>query len=170
MRNALITLLGIPVFALTLIVQSSIVSRMPLLHGTADLVLLVLAAWSLQENVTTSWQWALIAGLLVSFVSGLPSFTPLIGYFVINTFARILRKQIWQTPILAMFATTVFGTLTMHVMTFAILQVTGVSLPVFQSLNLITLPSALLNLILAVPIYAAMKDFASWLYPVNIEI
>jgi hypothetical protein len=40
-----------------------IASRIPLLHGSADLILLALVAWALQKRVNTAWQWALIGGL-----------------------------------------------------------------------------------------------------------
>ena len=61
----MVTLLAIPIFVFLGIFQTSVVSRLPLLHGTADLVLLVVIAWSLQERVRTAWQWALMAGLVV---------------------------------------------------------------------------------------------------------
>ena len=75
MRN----LVGIPIIILSVVLQSSIVSRVPLLSGTADLPLVILAAWALQDGVETSWHWALAAGLLVGFVSAIPFFVPIIG-------------------------------------------------------------------------------------------
>lgn len=64
MRN----LVAIPIIILTVILQSAIVSRLPLLDGSADLSLVVLAAWALQDGVETAWHWALAIGLLVGFV------------------------------------------------------------------------------------------------------
>jgi hypothetical protein len=45
----------------------------------------------------------------------------------------------------------------------------GVSMSLTQVLNLILLPSLLLNLILAIPVYSIMHDLARWLYPEELE-
>jgi hypothetical protein len=46
----------------------------------------------------------------------------------------------------------------------------GVSIPLINVLNLILLPSLLLNLILAIPVFSIMHDMASWLYPEELEV
>jgi len=75
MRN----LIALPVLGLAVIVQSSIVGAFPLLGGSADLVLVLLTAWALQEAVTTGFHWAFLASVLVSLVSSLPWFIYLLG-------------------------------------------------------------------------------------------
>jgi rod shape-determining protein MreD len=153
-----------------LIIQSVVVSRLPLLHGTADIVLLVLVAWALQEKVKHAWAWTLIAGLLASLVSAMPYFSPLIGYVLVVAIARILQRHVWQMPILAMFVATVAGSLIQNVLYFMVLQIHGTPLPFGESLSLIILPSALLNLLLSLPVYALVNDLANWVYPVEVEI
>ncbi len=72
-------LIGIPVLLFTVVIQTTAFSRLPLLYGTADVVLLVLLAWMLNDRVKHGWEWVLLAGLMVSFVSALPLFIPLWG-------------------------------------------------------------------------------------------
>ncbi|MCI0553663.1 MAG: hypothetical protein L0287_22170, partial [Anaerolineae bacterium] len=72
MRN----LIALPVIILAVILQTAIVSRVYLLSGIADLPLVMLAAWALQEEVETAWHWAVATGLLVGFVSALPLLAP----------------------------------------------------------------------------------------------
>ncbi len=163
------TILALPVMVVLVMVQSVIVSRLPLLNGTADLVLLVLIAWAIQEKVTTAWQWTLIGGLLVSLVSAMPYFSPLVSYLAAIAFTRLMQHRIWQTPVLAMFVATVFGTLFQHILYIAVLFVTGTSLPIRESLTLVTLPSMLLNLILSIPVYALVTDIARWVYPAEVQ-
>ena len=145
----------------------SIVSRLPLLHGTADLMLLVLTAWALQERVSNAWFWTLFGGLLISYVSAMPLLTPLIGYLLVTGLVRLLQKRVWQTPILAMFVATFAGTLIMHGLTIIVLRVTGRSFDWQEALNLITLPSVLLNMLLALPVHAIVVDLAQWAFPVK---
>jgi len=57
-------LVAFPILALAVILQSAIVSRISLLSGYADLVLVIVIGWALQEGVTTAWHWAVLAGAL----------------------------------------------------------------------------------------------------------
>ena len=69
-----------------------------------------------------------------------------------------------------MITATVLATLISQIITVAVLVINGTSIPVIEAFYLITLPSVLLNLLLAVPVYALMGDLANWLYPETIEI
>lgn len=158
-------LIAIPVLGLSLLLQLAVVSRLPLLHGTADLVLLVLVSWALQDRVKSVWFWVLLGGGMVSVASGLPFYMPLFGYVVVIGITRLLHRQVWQTPILAMFVATFLSTLIYHAMSLAALEVAGRGLPLTESLTMITLPSALLNLMLAFPVYTVITDLANWIYP-----
>ena len=148
--------------------QLAVVSRLPMLHGTADLMLLVLLAWTLQEGVRGVWFWALLAGVMATMVSALPLGMPLFGYIATAGLALLLRRVVWQTPIMAMLVATFTATLIYHGMSLAALALTGSGLPLSESLTLITLPSMLLNLLLALPVYIVITDLAHWIYPVEI--
>jgi len=163
------TLVAIPVLLMALMLQSAVISRINLLYGSADLVLVILAAWALQERINTAWQWALAAGALVGFVSGLPWFVPLAGYLLVIGVARLLQRRVWQAPLLAMFTVSFVGTLFMHLLSLITLRLSGDPLPFGDSLSLITLPSILLNLFLAIPVYSLLRDLAGWLYPLEVE-
>ena len=161
MRN----LIALPVIILAVILQTAIVSRVYLLSGIADLPLVMLAAWALQEEVESAWHWATAAGLLVGFVSAMPMIAPILGYFVVVGLAQILQGRVWQAPLLAMFSVTFFGSVIASVLSFAVLSLSGINLPAGDVLGVLTLPSVLLNMLLAIPVYAVMRDLARWVYP-----
>lgn len=163
-------LAAFPLFAFLTILQTTIISRLPLLHGSADLVLLVIIAWALQERVRTAWHWALIGSAFIGLASALTFYIPLIGYLVTTALALLLRRRIWQTPLLAMFAITLLGTLISHFTTALSLSITGTPLPWVETLEMITLPSLFLNILLAAPVYALVRDLAEWLHPEEIHI
>jgi rod shape-determining protein MreD len=160
-------ILAFPVLILSLVAQMVVLSRLYLLHGTADIILLVLIAWSLQEKARSAWIWVIIGGLLVGFVSATPFYIYLISYLIIIVIVRLLRRQVWQTPLLAMFIVTILGTFIQHFLIIAGLRVTGQPVSWQESLSLITLPSVILNLLLSLPVYAVITDLASWVYPVE---
>jgi rod shape-determining protein MreD len=160
-------LVAIPVLALALMLQTAVISRIALLSGAADLILLILVAWALQEQVESAWHWAVLAGVLVGFISAAPPVIPIIGYLLAVAFARFVIRQIWQTPILALFSVTFFSTLVYHFVTYVVLSITGTPLPFEDVLGLIVLPSVFLNLLLAIPVHSLIRDLALWVYPLE---
>jgi len=162
MRN----LIAVPVILLAVLLQTSIVSRVTLLSGMADLPLVMLAAWAMQDEVETAWHWAIATGILVGFVSGLSWVVPVLSYLVVVALAQVLQRRVWQAPLLAMFSVTFLGTIGISVFSLVVLRFSGIPLSVPDVFGLLTLPSILLNMLLAIPIFAVMRDLARWVYPV----
>ncbi len=146
-------------------IQSSVMSHITLLSGFADLPLVMLAAWSIQPQVDSGWQWAFLIGLLVGFVSRVPWPAVGLGYFSVVMTALLLRRRVWQAPLVAMLTVTVIGTLASHLLAYAALGIRDNFLPAVEVAGLVTLPSLLLNLLFAIPVYALMRDLARWVYP-----
>ena len=161
MRN----LIAVPTILLVVVLQSAVISRIYLLSGIADLPLVILVAWALQEEVDSAWHWAVASGLMVGFVSAIPWYVPVIGYGFVVALAQILQRRVWQAPLLAMFSVTFVGTIFLNFVTFAVLRLSGTLLPLEDVLGLLVLPSVLLNMLLAIPVYAVMRDLARWVYP-----
>jgi hypothetical protein len=161
MRN----LVAVPVILLTVILQSSVISRVYLLSGIADLPLVMLAAWALQDGVDSAWHWAIATGLLVGFISGISWVVPIAGYVAVVVMAYIFQRRVWQAPLLAMFSITFLGTIIVSLLSIAVLRFSGVELPISDVLGLVMLPGVLLNMLLAIPVYAVMRDLARWVYP-----
>lgn len=162
--------LAFPILALVLVLQTVVISTLPLVSGFADLVLLVLTAWALQERARSAWAWALIGGTMVSLVSAVPTGIMLVGYLIITGIARLMRRRVWQTPIFSMFLITFIGSLISQGLVMGALIFEGTPLPVLDSLNLVVLPGTLLNLLLALPIYAIVTDIAQWVYPEEVDV
>ena len=160
-------LIAIPLLSLILVIQMAIVSRIPLLGGYADLMLVALAAWSLQERVETSWHWAIFGGILVGWVSALPWFIPIAGYLLMVAVARLLVRRIWQAPLLAIFIIVFFGSIIFHLLSALSLQLMGSPLLIGDALSVVTLPSLLLNLFLAIPAFPIFRDLAVWVYGIE---
>jgi hypothetical protein len=143
--------LAFPVLTIMIMLQMAIFSRLMLLHGTADLIMLSVAAWTLQERVQSGWFWALLATVFTAFgVMGV---------------ARLLQIRIWQTSILAMFIVTIVGTVIQHLISIIVLNVADWPIPFFESLAQVTLPSILFNLFLALPVYVLLNALARVVYP-----
>ena len=138
---------------------------MPLLSGYADLPLVMVTAWALQDQVDSAWHWAVAAGALVGFVSGINLMIPVVGYILVVALAKMLQMRVWQAPLLAMFSITFLGTIVTNILSLMWLRISGVPVVLQEAFGLIVLPGVLLNMLLAIPVYAIMRDLAHWTYP-----
>ncbi len=158
-------LLSIPTLGLIAILQSSIVSRLPLNRGVADIMLVVLVAIALQKNVTTSWQWSIVGGLFIDFLSGLPFGIFTVSYLLATGLALIIRKRIWRYSFLMQLLVVLFGTMFSHILTFLVLFLQGSELSFETSLQVVTLPSIILNFMLSLPIFILTQDVLEQVNP-----
>jgi hypothetical protein len=165
MRN----ILGFSLLTIALIFQTTIVGRITLLQGTADLVLLVLLAWILREREKAVWQPALIAGSLVGLASALPIWLPIAGYLLIAGLAHLLQGQLWQIPLLTLFTLTFIGSIIIRGLSLFYLTVIGTPLELGEAFNLVILPTTILNLFLALPIFGLIGEITNWFYPIEQE-
>jgi uncharacterized PurR-regulated membrane protein YhhQ (DUF165 family) len=81
-----------------------------------------------------------------------------------------LKRRVWQAPVIAMILSVFVGTLVFHLIALVALRFIGNPMNWFEAMNLVTLPSLLLNIILAIPAYAVMGELADWLYPEELEV
>lgn len=151
------------------ILQTSIFSQTRLVSGTADMILLFLVAWSLQEHVKNTWLWTVITGVLISIVSAMPFYTPLIGYLGVVGISKSLQTRVWRSPLLVMFIVVLLGTFYQQSLYVLALQITGAPISWLDSLDSVILPSALLNLIFALPMFAITKDLVGRITPQEVE-
>jgi hypothetical protein len=158
-------LIGLPILALAVMFQSAILSQLTLLQASADLVMVVVASWIMQERVKAVWAWAVMAAVLVGFVSEFPTWGYLIGYVILVGVGLALKRRVWRAPLLALFVLVVIGTLEMQGLIFVVLRVFGTALDPLQAFNRVILPGVLLNLLVALPVNGLMREVAGWFYP-----
>lgn len=158
-------LIAFPLLAGLVMVQSAIISRIPLLQGTPDLVLLAIAAWALQRPVKTHWAWAILGGMMMGVASNMPFGLYLAGYVITTGMVLLLRRIVWKVPILALLTAVLAGALLIHGLSLAVLWVNGASLSLSDAFNRIILPSVVLNLLLAGPMYIVISELALWVHP-----
>ena len=158
-------ILSIPTLGLIAILQSAVVSRLPLNRGTADLMLVVLVAIALQKTVTTSWQWSIVGGLFMDFLSGLPFGIFTVSYLLATGLALIIRERIWRFSFLMQLLVVFFGTMFSHVLSFLVLFLQGSEISLGIVLQVVTLPSIILNFMLSLPIFILTQDVLEQVNP-----
>jgi cell shape-determining protein MreD len=162
-------LIALPLLGGLAAFQSAVLSRIPLLMGTADILLLTIIAWSIQDQVKTAWHWSVIGGFLASLASAIPFGVLILSYLIITGIARVVRRYIWKIPLLAMFLMTFLGTVIIQVASLLSRLLSGMTIPIIDAINLILIPTIILNVLLTIPIYIVITDMAGWLYREEIK-
>lgn len=161
-------IISLPLLGLLVIIQSAIVSRFTLLRGSADIVLLVIIAWALLDQDNSAWFWAVFGGIVVNMVSALPLFVPLIYYLISVAVAKLIRRRISQIPYLAMVISVFCGTIISLGLSWISLIIEGNPIPFSLAMNIIILPSLLLNIFLSFLVYFLISGLAEKVYPEEI--
>lgn len=161
------TLTGLVLLLGAALLQTTLVSRITLLQGSADLVLLMMVTWMLQPGVEPDWKWGIPAGLMVGYATALPDWVMWIGYVAAAGICQLLRLRIWQGRLLSLVSSVLFGTLAIHVVTLLYLFLSAHPIDALEALNLITIPSMLLNLILVLPVNAIITELNKLVSPVE---
>ena len=149
--------------------QTSVINRIPLLHGVPDVCMLMIIAWALVAKDKSAWFWALVGGLLAGYVSAMPMVVFLISYLSIVGIALFLNRQIWQKSVISMLLLTFVGTLITQSLSYLAITLTHAIIPLGETLNLIVLPSLSLNMLLAIPVLTITQDIASFIFPQELE-
>ncbi|MGB2962861.1 MAG: rod shape-determining protein MreD [Anaerolineales bacterium] len=160
-------ILSIPVLSIIVVFQSAVVSRLPLNHGTADLMLVVLVAITLQKSVKSVWLWSIVGGLLTDFFSGLPFGLFTFCYLIATGMAFILRERIWRFSFLMQLLVVFTGTIISHGLAVLVLFLGGAILQLNTVLQGVTLPSIILNFMLSLPVFIITQDIIQQLTPVE---
>jgi rod shape-determining protein MreD len=158
-------ILSIPVLAFLSILQSAVVSRLPLNQGVADIMLVFLVAIALQKRVSTAWQWSIIGGMLIDFLSGLPFGIFTISYLIATALATLFRDRIWRFTFLIQLLVVLIGTLVSQVLSYLVLFLQGVNLELITVLRVIIMPTIILNFMLSLPVFILTRDILDQIYP-----
>jgi len=158
-------ILSVPVLSIITILQSAVISRLPLISGTADLMLVVLVAITLQKSVKTAWQWSIVGGLLTDFFSGLPFGLFTVSYLITTGIAHVLRERVWRFSFLMQLLVVLSGIVITHTISYLVLFLQGSSIQFTSVLQAVTMPSIILSFMLSLPVYIIVQDVIEQLKP-----
>jgi hypothetical protein len=161
MKEILIT---IPVMIFTGIFQATLFSRIHILNGTADIILLMIIAWSLHPHTKYSWLWLLSGSLIMTYLSAIPMYGYFITYTIIWILIQFLKSRFWQMPIILMVFVTIIGSIVSAAVSYFVLFINDIQPELQTTLTQIMIPSLTLNLLFCIPVYGILNDWANSLY------
>lgn len=162
-------LIGFASFVLMAMLQMSVFSQWKILSGSADILLLFVVVWCLYDRSKRLWLLIILMAGIVSIISALPVYIPLIVYFFIYQLSRLLQTRIMQSPLLGIIVLTFAATLLQVILNLAYLFILRTNLAITSVLIEVALPSILLNMLLAIPMYAIVRELAYYAFPKGVE-
>ena len=102
--------------------------------------------------------------------SALPFWLPVIGYLLLVALVTLALRQVWQVPIWMLLISTFIGSFLIYGVEFSYLLITGVSLDLIDVINIVILPSLILNMILVLPVYGLVGELAKLVYPQEVDV
>lgn len=152
--------LSIPVLALAVVIQATVLPELRIAGGAPDLLLLLVLGYSLLQGFERGVVWAIVGGLLHDLVSAVPEgVTSLALVATIGAVALIIGRNTPRNlvipPLLAAGATALY-----HVVVLVTLLLVGRPLPIPALLMYVTVPTAVYNLVLMVPVYHLLAGFS----------
>ena len=148
---------GIPIFLIAGIIQISIFGNISLLGGRADLMLLCIIAWSINDRTKYSWILVILSGLIMSYLSAMPMNGFLWMYLLVWGIIRFIKTKIWEMPL-------ILGSLITNIGTLGLLFLRGASIRLIDAVSQILIPSLGLNVLLSIPVYALLNDVVNTIY------
>jgi rod shape-determining protein MreD len=163
-------LIGIPLLVILAIFQATVLSTTRLLDGAPDLILVAVVAWALTRKPRQAMTGAMIGGLLIDLLSGLPLGVTAIILVVVVYLVSLTAGRFWEAHLLMPLTTILWSSLLYHGLSLGVLLILGQPIDWSFALGRVILPSTFLNLILALPATQAAASLASTLYPPEVQI
>ena len=100
----------------------------------------------------------------MSYVSAMPMSGYIWMYLIIWLIIRFIKMRVWQMPLILMLFVTILGTLLISAGTLGLLFLQNASVNYMDALRTIIIPSLVMNLLLAIPVYAFLNDVINTIY------
>lgn len=145
--------LGFPLMLLAAMVQSTVLPRLRIFGGQPDLVLLLVLAWAILDHESEGMVWAFVGGLLLDLLSGAPLGLSALLMVPITYLIGLTEAQVYRGSVAFSLLLTAGGVFAYHILYLLLLNVL-VGYPVVWAASFwyVTMPSALFDVILIVPI------------------
>ena len=151
---------SIPIMLILTVIQTVVVSRIKLVGGTADIILLAIVSWGISKEDRSLFIWALVGGFLISLISAMPALAVISSYLIVAGITKIFQRRLWQSPILAVLLSSFIGTIMKFIIDIIALQFMGIELDLSISIEMTLATNLILNLFVLFPIYLIINDLA----------
>ncbi|MCS7285835.1 MAG: rod shape-determining protein MreD [Anaerolineae bacterium] len=150
-RKAINFYLDLALMLTMVLLQEALISGFRLGPARVDLVFILVFFWSITRGGNAGLAWAFGTGLLLDLISGGPVGPFTISLPVIAFMVALISEHVSYANPFSSFAVAALLFIFYDLFQLAVLRFLGINLLRIENFSLITLPSALLNAFVAVP-------------------
>lgn len=158
-------LVGIPLLAAVAVLDTSLLHSVRFLNGGFEFILVVVMAWNLARRNIDAPFWGLVGGLLLDIFSGGSAGANTFAMTTIALIIALTEGSVYQASLPMALLIALIGTFWYHLLYLFIISLNGRPINWVDALTYVTLPSALCNLLLMLPVYRVTAQIARLLQP-----
>jgi len=148
---------SVPLIALAVVLQATVIPQLRILGGQPDLVFLLVLSWSINGRLEQSVVWAFVGGIAQDLLSAVPVGTSVLGLIVLVFAIDQLRQQVYRIGFLLIVGLVIAGTVLQQVITMIVIALAGYTIYPLDSLTYVILPTIAYNLLFMAPIYGLIR-------------
>jgi rod shape-determining protein MreD len=159
----------VPLLLLVAIVQVTWLPLIPIFGLKPDLALIVVTTWGLLAPIGEAAQWGFVLGILLDLNSGLPFGVHTLTLTIVGLLVGLGQRAFFRGNLIAPPVTVILATLFDHTVILGILASLNESISWSDYLIHITLPTSILNTLLAGLVFFPLQGLYRRLHP-QIEV
>jgi rod shape-determining protein MreD len=148
---------SLPLVALAVILQATVIPQIRILGGQPDLIFLMTLSWSIHGRLEQSVTWAFVGGIVQDLMSAAPLGTSTLGLILLVFGVELIKQQVYSIGFLLLGALVVGGTILIKVSQILVLSMTGFNAPLGENFLYVIVPSIAYNLVFMAPVYWVMR-------------
>jgi rod shape-determining protein MreD len=144
---------GIPLIALAVVLQSTLIPQIRILGGEPDLAFLLVLAWSINGRLDQDVVWAFISGIAQDLLSAAPTGASVLGMIMLVFIIDRLKQQVFRIGFILIVGLVIVGTLLQKLTFMIVVAFAGFTIYPLQNLSYVILPTIAYNLLFIWPVY-----------------
>lgn len=163
--------LGIPLFLVSAILQSTVLSQLRVFGGQPDLIPVFVILWAIFDTGSEGVVWAFFGGLFADLLSGAPLGISSLALMPIAFAISLTDAQVYRHNLLLMMLFAAGGALAYHVLYLLALRfVAGQPVLWSDAIWYVTLPSVLFDMVLSAAALSLMARLHDRLHPRQVRL
>jgi rod shape-determining protein MreD len=148
---------SIPLIALAVILQATVIPQIRILGGQPDLVFLLVLSWSINGRLEQSVIWSFVGGVAQDLLSAAPTGASVLGMILVVFAVDRLKQQVYRIGFMLIVGLVIAGTVLQKVVFMIVAALAGFSINPVDNFTYIILPTIAYNLLFIWPIYAIIR-------------
>lgn len=148
---------SLPLVALAVILQATLIPQIRILGGQPDLIFLMTLSWSIHGRLEQSVMWAFVGGVTQDLLSAAPLGTSTLGLILLVFGVELIKQQVYRVGFLLLGGLVIGGTILLKLSQMIVLSMTGFNAPLVENFLYVIVPSIAYNLVFIAPVYWVMR-------------